>query len=166
MAAVGAGKTSRGPSGSSRPRRRRDPRPLWVLGWGGTNTLAQALSTRAPRARRRRSRRSSRSSASTRSPTMDDAGPGSAASSRPALRRDCRRPRTARSTTSRPGPGSAATASIATRRRGLHDVLRRVGQREHPEQGAAREALSYPAASTKATRLRSWAHRQRAGPAR
>ena len=43
-------------------------------------------------------------------------------------------------------------------RRGLHDLLRRVGQREHPQQGAARQALSRsPAASTKATRRRSWA---------
>jgi hypothetical protein len=43
MAAVGAGKTSAGAELILRAADNPDPRPLWVLGWGGTNTLAQAL---------------------------------------------------------------------------------------------------------------------------
>jgi len=41
--AVGPGKASGGSDLILRAARRSDPRPLWVLGWGGTNTLAQAL---------------------------------------------------------------------------------------------------------------------------
>ena len=52
MAAVGEGKTSPGAELILRAAERDDPRPLWVLAWGGTNTLAQALSsarsTRSP----------------------------------------------------------------------------------------------------------------------
>ena len=43
MAAVGAGKTSAGAGLILKAADRADPRPLWVLAWGGTNTLAQAL---------------------------------------------------------------------------------------------------------------------------
>jgi hypothetical protein len=43
MAAVGPGKTSRGAGLIREAAGRADPRPLWVLAWGGTNTLAQAL---------------------------------------------------------------------------------------------------------------------------
>ncbi len=43
MAAVGAGKSSPGSELIREAARRADSRPLWVLGWGGTNTLAQAL---------------------------------------------------------------------------------------------------------------------------
>jgi len=43
MAAVGAGKRSAGADLIVRAARRDDPRPLWVLAWGGANTLAQAL---------------------------------------------------------------------------------------------------------------------------
>ncbi len=43
MAAVGAGKSSPGAELILRAAERADPRPLWVLAWGGTNTLAQAL---------------------------------------------------------------------------------------------------------------------------
>src|SRR5262245_12592994 len=44
MEAVGAGKASPGSDLILRAAAKDDPRPLWVLGWGGTNTLAQALS--------------------------------------------------------------------------------------------------------------------------
>jgi hypothetical protein len=43
MAVVGPGKTSAGAELILRAAEKADPRPLWVLGWGGTNTLAQAL---------------------------------------------------------------------------------------------------------------------------
>jgi len=52
MAAVGADKVSPGAELILRAALRDDPRPLWVLAWGGTNTLAQALvqarATRTP----------------------------------------------------------------------------------------------------------------------
>ena len=84
MAAVGPAKASPGSELVLRAALEPDPRPLWVLAWGGANTLAQALVTRrATRTPGARSRRSSRSCASTRSPTRTTPGPGSAASSRP-----------------------------------------------------------------------------------
>jgi len=43
MAEVGPQKMSAGAELILRAADRADPRPLWVLGWGGTNTLAQAL---------------------------------------------------------------------------------------------------------------------------
>jgi hypothetical protein len=43
MSAVGPGKTSTGAELIVNAAERPDPRPLWVLAWGGTNTLAQAL---------------------------------------------------------------------------------------------------------------------------
>jgi hypothetical protein len=43
MAAVGEGKSSPGSDLILRAAEKDDPRPLWVLAWGGTNTLAQAL---------------------------------------------------------------------------------------------------------------------------
>lgn len=43
MAAVGRDKTSPGADLITRAALTEDPRPLWVLAWGGTNTLAQAL---------------------------------------------------------------------------------------------------------------------------
>ena len=45
MAAVGPDKQSAGADLILRAAERPDPRPLWVLAWGGTNTLAQALLT-------------------------------------------------------------------------------------------------------------------------
>ena len=45
MASVGADKATPGAELILRAADRPDPRPLWVLGWGGTNTLAQALVT-------------------------------------------------------------------------------------------------------------------------
>jgi len=44
MAAVGTGKTSPGSTLILRAADTADPRPIWVLAWGGANTLAQALS--------------------------------------------------------------------------------------------------------------------------
>ena len=53
MEAVGRGKTSLGAELIVSAALKNDPRPLWVLAWGGANTLAQALAhataTRAPR---------------------------------------------------------------------------------------------------------------------
>ena len=43
MAAVGPGRTSPGAELIVRAALKADDRPLWVLGWGGANTLAQAL---------------------------------------------------------------------------------------------------------------------------
>ena len=43
LTAVGRGKASPGAELIVRAARRDDPRPLWVLAWGGANTLAQAL---------------------------------------------------------------------------------------------------------------------------
>jgi hypothetical protein len=43
MAAVGPDRMSAGADLILRAAERTDPRPLWVLAWGGTNTLAQAL---------------------------------------------------------------------------------------------------------------------------
>jgi hypothetical protein len=43
MAAVGAGKASAGGDLILKAAEKPDPRPLWVLAWGGANTLAQAL---------------------------------------------------------------------------------------------------------------------------
>jgi hypothetical protein len=43
MEAVGPGKSSPGSELILRAAGKTDARPLWVLGWGGTNTLAQAL---------------------------------------------------------------------------------------------------------------------------
>ena len=43
MAAVGPDKMTPGAERILRAVSREDPRPLWVLAWGGTNTLAQAL---------------------------------------------------------------------------------------------------------------------------
>ncbi len=52
MDAVGPGKSSAGSDLILRAARKTDSRPLWVLGWGGANTLAQALvdarATRTP----------------------------------------------------------------------------------------------------------------------
>ena len=53
MDAVGSGKSSAGSALILQAASKSDPRPLWVLAWGGTNTLAQALTdaraTRTPR---------------------------------------------------------------------------------------------------------------------
>src|SRR5262245_50233674 len=43
IAAVGEGKATAGSDLLLRAAQKDDPRPLWVLAWGGTNTLAQAL---------------------------------------------------------------------------------------------------------------------------
>jgi hypothetical protein len=43
MAAAGAGKSSEGSAALVRAVDKADARPLWIAAWGGTNTLAQAL---------------------------------------------------------------------------------------------------------------------------
>jgi hypothetical protein len=43
MAAVGEGKSTAGSALVLEAAAKADPRPLWVLAWGGSNTLAQAL---------------------------------------------------------------------------------------------------------------------------
>jgi hypothetical protein len=43
MAAVGSGKTSEGAAAIIRAADKADSRPLWIVMWGGANTLAQAL---------------------------------------------------------------------------------------------------------------------------
>jgi Protein of unknown function (DUF1593) len=52
MAAVGEGRSSTGAQRILAAAEKSDPRPLWVLAWGGANTLAQALTdarrTRTP----------------------------------------------------------------------------------------------------------------------
>jgi hypothetical protein len=110
MAAVGEGRDSPGASLIRRAAAREDPRPLWVLAWGGTNTLAQALSAA------RRALAPAELDALVEKlrvyaiSDQDDAGPWLCATW-PCLRR-----KTARSTTSPRGPGSAATSSTATLR--------------------------------------------------
>ena len=122
---------------------RTDPRPLWVLAWGGANTLAQALmqarATRAPRAARRARRQTPRlrDLRSGRRGAVDPPGVPVVCTTSAS-----RQPRMAISITSRRGPASAAIASTRTRRRRLHDVQRRMGECEHPQQGPARQALS------------------------
>jgi hypothetical protein len=87
MAAVGPGKMSRGAELIVSAADENDPRPLWVLAWGGANTLAQALlhvkATRTPA----QLDALVASCASTPSPTRTTRGRGSVASSRAALHR-------------------------------------------------------------------------------
>ena len=81
MAAVGEGKATAGSRRSSTPADKADARPLWVSVWGGANTLAQALSRRAPaNVPPQTSPSSSPSCASTPSPTRTTPGRGCAAS--------------------------------------------------------------------------------------
>ena len=94
-----------------------DPRPLWVLAWGGDqHARPGAAVTCAPRGRPRRSDAFVGEAA-----RLHDLRPGRRRALDPprvsgaALHRDAVDARTARSTTSRPGPASAATASTATR---------------------------------------------------
>ena len=127
-----------------RPRTRDDPRPLWVLAWGGANTLAQALlHAQGDADARRRSTRSSRSCASTRSPIRTTPGRGSGASF----------PRCTTSASRRPQDGEEYYLATWTGISGdrfyknapgadFSDVHRRLGEREHPQQGTARQALS------------------------
>ena len=103
---------------------RTDPRPLWVLAWGGANTLAQALLHVRDTARPRSSTRSSRSCACTRSRIRTMRARGFDASFQTlALHRYCRRRRTVSSTTSRRGLASAAISFYRNGDRGrLHDL--------------------------------------------
>ena len=122
---------------------RADPRPLWVPAWGGTNTLAQALlHVRATRTPAQLDAFVSKLRVYTIS-DQDDAGPwirrefptlhyiaiAVHAGRRAVLPRDVDR-------------HQRRSVLPQRARRRLHDVHRRVGQREHPQQGAARQALS------------------------
>ena len=133
-----------------------DARPLWVLAWGGTNTLAQALlqarATKTPAELDALVAKLRVYSIS----DQDDAGPWirrefpGAALHRPAV--DARR----RPVCLRDMDRHQRRPLLQERAgRRLHDVHRRVGQRQHPQQGTARQAVSGPhAASTRATRRR------------
>ncbi len=115
MAAVGPDKASPGAELIIRAAERTDSRPLWVLAWGGANTLAQALMrARATRTAAQLDLLVSKLRVYTIS-DQDDAGPWIRPEF-PALHY-IGLPSTpmAISTTWQPGPGSAATAS--TRRR-------------------------------------------------
>ena len=157
MEAVGDDKTSPGAELILRAAERADPRPLWVLAWGGTNTLAQALRLRAVHANAGAGRGPRREAA-----RLHDLRPGRRRPvdpprvPEPALRRDAVHAGR-RGVLLRDLDGHQRRPLLPQRARGgLHHVHRRVGEREHPEQGAAR-ASSIPsrAASTRATRRRS-----------
>ena len=145
MAAVGEGKTSPGAELILRAAERDDPRPLWVLAWGGDQharpgALLRAVHAiagagRGPRleAARLRDLRPGR-----RRPVDPPRVPG------PALRRDAVHAER-RGVLLRDLDGHQRRPFLPQRAGGgLHDVHRRVGERERPEQGAARGALSLP----------------------
>ena len=145
MAAVGEGKTSPGAELILRAAEKADPRPLWVLAWGGTNTLAQALVIgsvhahggaargRGLEAARLRDLRPGR-----RRPVDPPRVPG------PALRRDAVHAER-RGVLLRHVDGHQRRPVLPQRAGGgFHHVHRRVGERERPEQGTARGAVSLP----------------------
>ena len=167
MAVVGEDKSS--PGAELIAPRRRQGRRAAALGprlgrrqHARPGALARALHADAAR----RSRRSCRSCASTRSPTRTTRDPGSVASSR-ALHYIA-----TPSTQDGEEYYFATWTGISGDRfyrncagRGLHHVLRRVGRREHPQQGTARRSSTpSPAASTRATRRRSSASSTTAWP--
>ena len=143
MASVGADRMTPGAELILRAAGRQDARPLWVLAWGGTNTLAQALIDR---------------------PRDAHGGRGRGDRLEAARLRDCRPGRLRRlASAGVPEPPVHRLAGAPERRgvlprhvdrhqrrpvlqeragRRLLDVHRPVGQREHPEQGAARQAVS------------------------
>ena len=148
-------------SSSSARRTRRTSRPLWITRVGrsehaGAGAAARARATRTPAAARRAS---SPSFASTRSPIRTMRVRGFGGSFRRCTTSRCPRRRTAISTTYGDVDRHQRRSLLQERAgRRLHDVHRRVGEREHPQQGSARQALSVSrAASTKVTRRRSWA---------
>ena len=158
MAAVGSGKSS--PGAELILRAAREGRPAAALGARlGRHEHAGAGALRRARdaARRRSSKRSSRGCASTRSPTRTTPAPGCAASSR--------RCTTSRSPSTQDGEEYAfATWTGISGDRFYENApgadfttfTRRLGEREHPAQGPARQALPVSrAASTRATRRRS-----------
>ena len=156
MAAVGPDNALGGAALILRAADRADARPLWVLGWGGANTLAEALlHARATRSPPELDALISRLRVYTIS-DQDDAGPW--------IRREFPRlhyivsPSTpdGSSTTSRRGPASAAIASTAMRQartsppspiRGWTPIS--------AAEGRSASCTRNPVASTKATRRRS-----------
>ena len=144
MAAVGAGKMSPGAELLIRAADKPDPRPLWVLAWGGANTLAEALlqvrDTRSPAALDTFVSRLRVYAIS----DQDDAGPW--------IRREFPAlhyiavPSTTDGDQYLPGDMDRHQRRpfLPQRRwRGLHDVHGRVGERQHSIQGSARSALHH-----------------------
>ena len=115
MAAVGPDRMSAGAELIIRAAERPDPRPLWVLAWGGTNTLAEALlHARATKTPAQLDALVARLRVYAIS-DQDDAGPWIRREFPGCTTSPCRRRRMEISTTSPPGPASAATASTRTR---------------------------------------------------
>ena len=145
MDAVGAGKSSAGSALILQAASKSDPRPLWVLAWGGTNTLAQALTdARATRTPRELEAIVAKLRVYTIS-DQDDAGPW--------IRREFPALHYIAIPSTQDGEeyAYATWTGISGDRfyrerpgRGLHDLQRRVGERERPQQGAARQALPVP----------------------
>ena len=146
MAAVGPDKTTPGSELILKAAGRDDPRPLWVLAWGGTNTLAQALTTaRATLPADRVAALVAKLRVYAIS-DQDDAGPW--------LRQEFPALRYVASPSNQNGEeyyfatwtgisGDRVLQELRGRR--LHDVHRRVGQRERPGEGPARaSSIPYP----------------------
>ena len=157
MAAVGPGRRSLGADLILRAADKPDPRPLWVLAWGGTNTLAQALTqARADRSRLPIWTAWWPDCASTRFPIRTTRDRGFAESFRRCITSPLPRRRTGSSTTLRRGPASAAIASTRTRpaptspRSPMRGSTRTSGPR-----GRLASTIRCRAAFTKGTRRRS-----------
>ena len=164
MAGVGQDRMSPGAVRIIAAADKADGRPLWVLGWGGTNTLAQALRhVRETRTPEQLAAFVARLRVYTIS-DQDDAGPW--------IRREFPAlfyvahpsPRMAMSTIGPPGPASAVIASTRT---AMARTSRRSPMRgwTHTSEARGRSArsTSIRAASTKATRRRFSADQQRPG---
>ena len=145
MSAVGADKMSDGAALIIRAVDKADDRPLWISMWGGANTLAQALAhvrdTRTPEQLDTFIARLRVYSIS----DQDDAGPW--------IRREfpllhyIAMPSTPDGDQYYPGDVDrhqrrSVLQECAGRR--FHDVHRRLGHFEHPQQGSARQAVSVP----------------------
>ena len=115
MAAVGPDKMTPGAALILTAAEKSDPRPLWVLAWGGANTLAQALASRQGHTDGRAARR-----ARLQTPRLCDLRSGRRGALAPpgvpvfALHRHPVDPGWRSGTTSRRGPASAATVSTRT----------------------------------------------------
>ena len=145
MAAVGSEKSTPGSELILRAAARDDARPLWVLAWGGANTLAQALVTaRASMPAERFDTLVSRLRVYAIS-DQDDAGPW--------LRREFPALRYIASPSTQDGEQYLLRHLDRHQRRpflpqrawrGLHHLHRRLGERERPREGPTRQAVSVP----------------------
>ena len=114
MSAVGPDRMTAGAELIVKAAEKTDPRPLWILGWGGTNTLAQALlHMRATRTAVQLDALVSRLRVYAIS-DQDDAGPWIRREFPRCTTSSRRRRQTATSTTSRRGRASAETGSTRT----------------------------------------------------